>query len=78
MANATEPVGKRGGIVALRRAKLLVTVPIDFCTPPAKRRPWRRHGPGEPGSWLTAAPTLGATSVMAIEDRAERVWDQVR
>jgi len=30
MANATEPVGKRGGIVALLQAKLLVTVPIDF------------------------------------------------
>jgi hypothetical protein len=45
---------------------------------PPSRRPWRRHGPGEPGSWLTAALALGATSVMAVEDRAERVRDQVR
>jgi hypothetical protein len=29
--------GKRGGIIALRQAKLLVTVPIDFWHPPAKQ-----------------------------------------
>ena len=78
MANATEPVGKRGGIIALRQAKLLVTVPIDFWHPPAKQATVAPTWTWGTGSWLTAALALGATSVMAVEDRAERVRDQVR